>query len=69
MDTKHVTHATKQSEKSPYITIQSNLFLEETSTDVRPHQSSIYFCMNQFYEFHRLELQNLIFTYFKTFYK
>ena len=36
MDTKHVTHATKQSEKSSDITIQSNLFLEETSTDVGP---------------------------------
>ena len=30
-----------------------------------PQQSPIYFCMNQFHKFHRLELRNLILAYFK----
>ena len=34
-----------------------------------PHQSPIYFCMDQFHKFHHLELQNLIHAYFKTFLK
>ena len=36
MDIKHNSHATESSTKSSDITIKSNLFFEETITDVGP---------------------------------
>ena len=58
MNTMYVTHATKQSKKLLDITLHftQSYFCFKTSLMLGPHQSPIYFCMNQFHKFHHLKL-------------